>query len=230
LLALATDESPEQTANILKLQARQAAWETASPEEVAAIRLKHQTAQRLLKPVRVCIPFAEYLKLPTNSLAARRAYPQLLGCIEAVALLRQLRKNVWDGGYVNATPNDYEIAYGLMLPILQRTFAAVSERALKLLGAIRTNTSAGQTFTRGDCARWAGVGLTEARQRIELLVEAGSVEQLTGSKGVKYSYKLVSDKVTRFLGLQELITPDQLRKKLSNCLCENSKLGPYNGL
>ncbi len=207
LLALATDESPQQTAAILEMQARQAAWKTASPQEQDAVRQKHQTAQRLLKKVKVRIKFAEHLKIPPISLAARRAYPQLLGCIEAVALLRQMTKTIREDGSVDARSSDYAIAYELMMPILRRTFAPLSERAVKLLGVIQVNAGTGKTFDRGDCAKWAGVGLTEVRHRLDSLIEAGCVEQLAGGKGVRYTYKFVSGKVVKTPGLSNLITP-----------------------
>src|SRR5262249_13025798 len=65
MLALATDESPAQTAAILALQARKAAWASASVEEQDKIRAKHQAAQRLLKGLKARISFAEHLTLPT---------------------------------------------------------------------------------------------------------------------------------------------------------------------
>jgi len=184
MLSLATDESAEQTAAIMKMQAQKAAWKTASVAEQEAIRLKHKTAQRLLKCRKVRIGFAEKLLLPDNTLVARRAFPQLLAFIEVVALLRQFQKTkVHVDGHIEATANDYEIAYELMHTILRRTFAPLSQRALTLLGTIRDHTHTGQTFDRSDCKLWSGVSITEVRNRLNLLVEAGMVEQVTGGKG-----------------------------------------------
>ena len=137
MLSLATDESEEQTAAIMTIQASQAAWATASVEEQESIRQKHRTAQRLLSPRRVRIPYAPRLALPPTKLVARRAFPQLLGVIEAVAHLRQCQKTVHEDGHIEADLRDYEIAYELMLPILGRTFAPIGERAETLLAAIR---------------------------------------------------------------------------------------------
>src|SRR5262245_13387725 len=123
MLSLATDESPEQTTAIMAIQARQAAGVTATPNEQDAIREKHRTAQRMLRGLKVLIPFAERLALPPNKIVARRAFPQLLAFIRAVALLRQSQKKVHNDEYIVATANDYTIAYDLMLPALRRTFA-----------------------------------------------------------------------------------------------------------
>jgi hypothetical protein len=136
LLSLATDESPEQTEAIMRFQARQAAGQGADEEEQEAIREKHRAAQRLLQKLRVRIPFAEKLKIPATAVVARRAFPQLLAVIAAVALLHQRRKEIHDGR-IDADAEDYEIAYELVVPVLRRTFAPLSERAEQLLKVIR---------------------------------------------------------------------------------------------
>jgi hypothetical protein len=214
MLSLATNESPEQTAAIMAIQAKQAAWATASSDEQAAIRAKHQTAQRLLKRRRVRIPFAERLALPSTKLVARRAFPQLLGVIEAVALLRQRIKTESEDSDLAAHANDYEIAYRLMLPVLQRALAPLSKRALDLLAVIVAHRQQPQIFTRTDCKEWAGIGTTETRNRLNLLVEAGLVEQVKGDRGVRYEYKVLTTRSASPPSLAGLITPAELRKQL----------------
>ena len=167
----------------------------------------------MLKRLKVRIPYAEQLTLPTTKLVARRAFGQLLAFIEAVALLRQKQKKPRDGKHIHADTIDYDIAYRLMLPILRRTFAPLGERAKKLLAAILDNALPSQTFKRVDCAEWAGVGSTEVRNRLAALVEAGLVEQVGGSKGLTCSYKVVSTE-DRSAKLNVLLKPATLRKRL----------------
>jgi hypothetical protein len=214
MLSLATDESPEQTAAIMKLQAAHAAGTGASLAEQYRTRRKHHTAQRMLQPVKVRIPYASLLELPAHKIVARRAFRQLLTVIEAVALLRQYQKAVDEDGYIVADIIDYKIAYDLMLPVLSRTFAPLSERAVNLLDVIQTNIKTDRTFTRTDCVEWAGVGSTEVRNRLNVLVEAGLVEQLTGSQGVKCTYHILNTKNAKAPALSCLITPDALRARL----------------
>src|SRR5262249_29469332 len=124
------------------------------------------------------------------------------------------RKKMHDDEYIVATVADYEIAYELMLPILTRAFATLTQRALALLAAVLAHSLQGPTFTRADCQVWSGVGLTEVRHRLALLVEAGLVEQVAGGKGVRYLYRVVSTKPAKTPPLDGLITPDELRKQL----------------
>jgi hypothetical protein len=81
------------------------------------------------------------LELPAAKLVARRAFPQLLAAIEAVALLRQHQRTLYEDGHVEANITDYEIAYDLMLPVLRRTFAPLGQRAENLLAAILLHVS-----------------------------------------------------------------------------------------
>ena len=85
------------TALIMRQQAAHAARDVSNESERDSIKLKHQTAQRMLRPIAVRIPFANYLGLPTTKVASRRIFPQFLGMIEAVALLRQFQKQEADG-------------------------------------------------------------------------------------------------------------------------------------
>lgn len=214
MLSLTTDESPFQTVAVMRMQAREGAGKSISPEDTEWIRQVHQTAQRMLKPLEVRTLFAEMLQLPASNVVARRAFPQLLGCIKAVALLRQYQKKIVDGR-IDATDVDYEIAYELMLPILRRTFSPLSHRALKLYQAIGPETRMGQVFDRTQCQKWTGLGATEVRNRLKELVEAGLVDQIAGSKGVPYKYKLVRrGHPIRQPALKGLMTPDAFRAKL----------------
>src|SRR5262249_30911749 len=114
-----------------------------------------------------------------------------------------------------ADSEDYRIAYHLMLPILRRTFAPLSERALALLGAIKKHALSQPFFGRADAARWGGVGLTEARNRLSILLEGGLIELVTGGKaGVRCTYRLLGSKNAQMPGLEGLITPEELKNQL----------------
>jgi hypothetical protein len=214
LLALATDETSRQTQAILDLQARRKAWLGCSPEAEAAVRRKHHTAQRLLKSLNVRIPYATRLTFPSHCLVSRRAFPQLLACIEAVALLRQFQKEPFPDGHIDADAADYRIAYGLMEPILGRTFALVSERANSLLQEISQHASSLEEFDRGDCRCWSGISRTEVANRLDLLIEAGLVEQVEGRRGARCRYRLVQRDRAQAAGMQGLLTPRELRELL----------------
>lgn len=225
-LSLTTDESPKQTQAILKRQALQAAGKCVSDEQLERIRSVHRTAQRMLKPLRVRIPYAPKLEIPSTKVVARRAFPQLLGCIRAVALLRQFQKEVVDG-QIDADAKDYRIAYQLMLPILRRTFSPLSERAIALYKLLATTPKFNKhdaTFVRADCEKLAGVGATEIRNRLNVLVDAGIVEQVSGKQGIKFEYRLSKKTLSQQgISLDGLLTPKQLQAALKQEESGNSE-------
>jgi hypothetical protein len=115
-LLLGTDESPRQTERVVFAQAIGA---TRSKPVLPGIAARHHALQRMLKRCRVVIPFAPALAacMPTRRQDARRAMPQVLSMVSAVALLHQRQRVVGDiehGTVIQATMLDYVIARRLL--------------------------------------------------------------------------------------------------------------------
>jgi hypothetical protein len=103
-----------------------------------------------------------------------------------------------------------------MLPVLCRTFAPVSQRAIELLARINDNVDQqSRTFDRQDCVRWSGLSLTEVRDRLQVLVEASAITQDSGGKGQKCVYRIEKDIEGHDGKLRELVSP----KKLEELIC-----------
>jgi hypothetical protein len=226
LLQLSTDESHTQTKRIVARVVAEAAGKLGDETKRERIRLRHQTAQRLLKPYKVLIPFAEKLSIPTRKVTARRAIGQLLGCIQAVALLRQYRKTPTDGA-IRATAKDYEVAYRIMLPVLKRAFAPVNERALELYDKIVKKVSSTERdgiyspekeFTVADCEKWSVLSRTAVRNRLVVLVEAGLIipsDQYGQGNRRKNTYRLNNLETRPPAKLDGMVSPDELRELLA---------------
>jgi hypothetical protein len=166
----------------------------------------------------VVVPYAHHVTIPITKVAARRAYSQLIGCIRAVALLRQFQKEKVADGCIAADVEDYRIAYKIMRPVLRRVFDPLSQRAVELLAIIRNKVEK-QTgkFDRQDCVRWSGVSHTEVRNRLKLLLDNGAITQIAGgSPGQKCVYRLDEGADDHSVRLKELVTPDQLEKLISD--------------
>ena len=87
-LRLSVNEQPGQTAAIHQRQRAAYALEGAAVD-IAAIRLRHQHAQRLLEPLSVVIPWAEQLTFRTDQTRMRRDHAKYLALIASLALLHQ---------------------------------------------------------------------------------------------------------------------------------------------
>jgi hypothetical protein len=215
LLPLVTDESSEQTARIMKHAAGLAAGRGPSDEVIDRIIKKHHAAQRMLERFDVAIPFADKLAIPATKLVARRAYIQLLSCIEAVALFRQKQKKKNRKGRITASVMDYRIAYKLMLPIVRRIFGSVNEKSVELFNVIKANCRE-KPFTMQNCMEWAERSRATIRQRLPQLIDAELV-QVEGYEvqGKTTQYRLVAENADDLRGTVGLISPDELEQVLT---------------
>ena len=94
-ITLSIDESREMTERILK---KQRELETLAGliqrAEIERIIKRHHNAQRLLRPLQVINPYAQYLTFPSESLRARRDHKKYLGLIKAIAFLHQYQREI----------------------------------------------------------------------------------------------------------------------------------------
>ncbi len=138
---IGVDESRSQTARILADQrARQTLDGFADELRVQAIREKHRSFQRLLRPLAVVNPYASRLVYADDRLQARRDQPRYLNLIRAVAFLRQMRKDIRRcsiGGrpleYITVDEDDIRTAGRLAMEILGTSLDDLSPPALDLL-------------------------------------------------------------------------------------------------
>jgi DNA primase catalytic core len=126
------DESEEQTRRIFAAQRRSRTLEGWRDERrKAAVLRVHHNAQRLLRPFKVLIPYIEAIEFPTSATRARRDNQRLLSLIEGVAFLHQEqrpRKQDHDGAeYIEATVDDYAVAYDLAHQVFAQTTSDLSK-------------------------------------------------------------------------------------------------------
>jgi hypothetical protein len=117
VLLLRTDESEAQTRAVINHAARSYNAEVPPADVTYRIIEKHRVFQRMLKRCCVSIPFAEKLvaALPARKVETRRIANQVLGAVEAVALLHQFQRERNEQGRLVATLDDYEVTRRLLL-------------------------------------------------------------------------------------------------------------------
>ena len=126
-LRLSVNEQPGQTAAIHQRQRAAYALEGAAVD-IAAIRRRHQHAQRLLEPLSVVIPWAEQLTFRTDQTRMRRDHAKYLALIASLALLHQHQRPRVTRGHgdqaeacVVAAADDLRTANRLASHVLVRT-------------------------------------------------------------------------------------------------------------
>ena len=146
------DESADQTLRIHQHQ-RQARslWGLKRNISKDVIRRRHHNLQRVLQPVRVVIPYAEHLTFPAASVRTRRDHERFLSLIEAVAFLHQFQRVLRTAShkgkevkYIEATVEDYAIAYQLALRVLWVSLDELSRWARELVESCRRQVEDGR--------------------------------------------------------------------------------------
>ena len=140
------DESPEQTARVFAAQKKAHA---VGDEERAVKRKKivelHSNVQRCLEAVTVKIPFVDQLDFPQMWTRGRRDIDRLLSLVEASAFLHQKqRRQIAFGASsgeqcrtIEASPEDYAIAYELSKNCLRHAWADLPRSAESLLDKLK---------------------------------------------------------------------------------------------
>lgn len=208
-VTLTIDESREMTARILAKQRERETLEGFRKKiEAGRVMIRHQNAQRLLRPLGVVNPYAGYLTYPAESLRARRDQKKYLGLIRAIAFLLQYQRPVKvmdDGGeareYVEVTIEDIELANRLAGEILGRMLDDLSPPSRALLKLIREMVKARCAelkiepheyhFTRRDVREWVQWSDFQIKCHIRQLEELEYLYSVAGKKGKEYVYELL---------------------------------------
>ncbi|MBL0381305.1 MAG: hypothetical protein JKP90_17050 [Desulfofustis sp. PB-SRB1] len=168
---------------------------------------KHHAVQRMLMPLAVVNPYAEYLNYPSHSLRARRDHKKYLGLIRAVAFLHQYQREIQtvevDGTpveYIEVTLTDIETANRLANVVLGQSMDELVKPSRTLLSKIyemvkeqaeQNNAPIDEIFfTRRMIREYTGWSDWQIRAHIKQLEEMEYIGVRTSSRGKEYSYIL----------------------------------------
>ena len=160
-LVLSVDEGRAQTRAIHQLQRDKRTLEglLARREKEALITL-HQNAQRLLQPLAVLNPYAQYLTFPDQTTRLRRDHEKYLTLIDTLAFIHQHQRTVKTAQrgeqvieYIEATLADIETANRIAHDVLGRSLDELppqTRRLLKLIDGHVGEQCTVQAIKRGD--------------------------------------------------------------------------------
>lgn len=173
-ILLCPDESEKQTQAVIDMLTRNAGHDQ-DPDMPGTLKNLHQTAQLLLEPARIVIPFSSKLRhaLPANRIEARRTIGHMLSFIQTVALLHQFQRPKDAQGRIIASVSDYEIVRKyLSVPLARSLGKTLTPGATKLLDALKDY----DTFTISEAANAIEISYNTAASRIKELRNAGQIE------------------------------------------------------
>jgi hypothetical protein len=207
-LVLTVDESYEQTKSI---QHRQRMLHTRFGEDQnrksTEILKLHRNAQRLLKPLKVYIPFADKLTFASDRTRLRRDNQKYLTLIQSIALLLQHQRPIVVDAEgcesIDVIPQDVVLANRLMVELLGRSLDELSPQTRRCLQAlerfVRVNCKEVSViredyrFTRRAFRESIGWTDFQVRTHLDRLAELEYVVVHRGQRGRSYVYELAYD-------------------------------------
>ena len=218
------DETEAQTQRIFTQQRLNRLVPEFDPDTVAeAICKKHHNAQRMLKSMRVYVPFAASIAFPSRSLRTRRDHERFLCLVEAIAFLHQHQRERGQTAegkpYILANLEDYRLAYELARDVLASTLHELSRESQELWGTLVAHVTRRQpqqplelVFTLKDLRQETNLSNHRLRASMQELVEMEYVGQLAAQNGKPFQFRLLTTDIHQpTLGL---LTPDELAQRL----------------
>jgi DNA primase catalytic core len=205
---LTIDESSEMTEAIHRMQRESETLEGLIKKKRSDhIINKHQTAQRLLRPLHVVNPYSKYLSFPCSSLRTRRDHKKYLGLIRGIAYLYQYQRKVKAvevGGepteYIEVTLEDIERANRLANEVLGQSLDELARPSRTLLSSIYNMVKEMAEkqdipldevyFTRRMIRENIGWTDWQVKAHIKQLEELEYLHIRIGAKGKEYAYAL----------------------------------------
>ena len=225
------DESEAQTQAIFAAQRRSRTLDGWRNERSKTQLLeRHHHAQRLLRPLKVIIPYVDHIEFPAAWLRGRRDNDRFLSLIEGIAFLHQHQRQTGhesepDGrnaDYIEANVEDYAMAHDLAHQVFAQAGSDIPKPVADFLTQMDTAMREAATAAKQDVARFtfSRRDVREAVQLPDYLVklymrqveELEMIEVQRATRGSSFRYRLVEQRDLRAT-LQGLTPPDQLAKK-----------------
>jgi len=210
-LVLSVDEGREQTRAIHQLQRDKRTLQglIARRDKEALIALQ-QNAQRLLKPLAILNPYAQFLTFPDQTTRLRRDHEKYLTLIDTLAFLHQHQREVKTAQrsaqhieYIEVNMDDIELANRIAHDVLGRSLDELppqTRRLLKLIDGYVVAECEQQNikrtdfrFSRKPLREATGLSDTQLRLHLERLVEMEYLLVHRGQRGQSYEYELLYD-------------------------------------
>jgi hypothetical protein len=192
------DESKEQDKKVMHYQRLLAAGKINLEEE-------HQTkeffknVQRVLEPVKIINPYAEYLEIPEEVLKPRRSNAHYLGFIEAVTYYHQYQRaeevNTDTGEcYIQTTLEDIETANTLMKEILLRKSDELNKATRSYFEHLKTylKNENKSTFSTKEMRAALRTNPSNQKRYMILLLANNYIKKVKGKKERGFVYEVNS--------------------------------------
>ncbi len=192
------DESAEQDQRIMHYQRRASAGKLNEQDEINARELL-KDVQRVLKPIKVINPFAEYLELPQSVFKPRRTNSHYLQFIEAITFYKQYQREQKvneDTGevFIETTIEDIQEANELIQEVLLRKSDLLNGACRQFFERLKTHLKINEqsTFTNAEIRRVLRLNPSNQKRYMVQLQLAELIRKAKGDKRKGYVYEVVN--------------------------------------
>jgi len=211
------DESAEQDKKIMDYQRLISAGKVNQDEEYKSKEIL-KNVQRLLKPIRVINPFAEYLELPQSVFKPRRTNSHYLQFIEAITFYKQYQReqqvNEETGEvFIETEIEDIQEANELIIDILLRKSDTITGACRNHLERLKVYLKVNNqtTFTNAEIRRNLRIKESTLRNYNNQLLLEDYIRRIKKAKTKSYCFEVVD--VDEYINLKE-----QINNALQNCI------------
>ena len=213
------DESIEQDIRIMQYQRFLSAGKLNEQEQIDAKEIV-QNVQRVLKPIKVINPYAEFLELPQSVFKPRRTNSHYLQFIEAITFYKQYqRERKYDEQtgeeYIETEIEDIQEANELITEVLLRKSDTITGACRNHLESLKNYLKANNqtTFTNAEIRRRLRVKETTLRRYNKQLIAEDYIRRIKKAKTKSYCFEIVD--IDEYKVLKE-----QIHKALENCVTQ----------
>ncbi|MFY0604500.1 MAG: hypothetical protein JXQ93_11150 [Flavobacteriaceae bacterium] len=192
------DESAEQDIRIMNYQRLISAGKINEEQEYKSQELL-KNVQRVLKPIKVINPYAEFLELPQSVFKPRRTNSHYLQFIEAITFYKQYQReeqvNKETGEvFIETTIEDIQEANELIQEVLLRKSDLLNGACRQFFEMLKAYLKANSqtTFTNAEIRRALRVNPSNQKRYMLQLQLADLVKKSKGDKRKGYVYEVVN--------------------------------------
>ena len=211
------DESTEQDQRIMDYQRLISAGKVNQDEEHKAKELL-KNVQRLLKPIRVINPYAEFLELPQSVFKPRRTNSHYLQFIEAITFYKQYQREKQydkDTGeeFIETTIEDIQEANELIIDVLLRKSDTITGACRNHLERLKSYLKENNqtTFTNAEIRRNLRIKESTLRNYNNQLLLEDYIRRIKKAKTKSYCFEIVD--VDEYTKLKQ-----EINNALNNCV------------
>lgn len=193
------DESKEQDEKVMHYQRLLSAGKIDQQHELD-IKEFLKNVQRVLKPIKIINPYAEYLHIPNEVFKPRRTNAHYLGFIEAVTFYHQYQRteevNKETGEvYINSTLEDIEIANGLIKEILLRKSDELNKATRTYFEYLKAwlKSEEKQSFVLSEVRKALNVSHGSQKRYMSILIDNHFIKKEKTKEGFAYTVTSYED-------------------------------------